>query len=331
MIADIVFGFLGSGKTTFIANILKEWGQDEKIVVLVNEFGDVGIDGDLLASQEAEVVEMPAGCICCTLQVDFRRQILEISETINPQRVVIEPTGVAQITQIMYIIRAELFKDIIEDIHNILITDATNFINFYKRNRHFVESQVGNAHVVLLNKCDKVKNIEALVTKDAISAINPKVTILMTEFGAVEWGEYKSALSAAPYLSADFEAEPACPIGEVEEEGLIHIHEEEDALGYESFGCTYELSFDRQELEKLFQQLLNSTLLGEDIVRAKGIFKVDNQWVVGQLASGEVSWQEIKSAQQSKISIIGRNLKKELIGAAINRCLAGMSGEKVIS
>ena len=331
MIADIVFGFLGSGKTTFIANILKEWGQDEKIVVLVNEFGEVGIDGDLLANQYGEIVEMPAGCICCTLQVDFRRQMLEISETINPQRVIIEPTGVAQITQIMYITNAELFKDRIESIHNILITDATNFMNFYKRNRHFVESQVGNAHVVLLNKCDRVKKIQAAVTKDAISAINPKVPILMTEFGAVEWEEYKSALSTAPYVSADFEAEPASPIGEVEEEGLIHIHEEEDTLGYESFGCTFELSFERQELEKVFQEMLNSTLFGEEIVRAKGIFKVDNQWLVGQLASGEVSWQEIKSAQQSKISIIGRNLKKELIGAALNRCLAGMSGEKVSS
>lgn len=331
MIADIVFGFLGSGKTTLIANILKEWGQDEKIVVLVNEFGEVGIDGDLLASQDAQVVEMPSGCICCTLQVDFRAQLLDISKTFNPQRVMIEPTGVAQITQIMYIIHAELFKDIIKEIHNILVTDATNFMDFYRCNRHFVESQVGNAHVVLLNKCDKVKNIEALVTKDAISAINPKVPILMTEFGAVEWEEYKSALSTVPCVSADFEAESASPTEEVEEEGLIHIHEEEDTLGYEAFGCTYELSFDRQELEKLFQELLTSTLLGEDIVRAKGIFKVDNQWVVGQLASGEVSWQEIKNAQQSKISIIGRNLKKELIGAAVNRCLAGMSGEKVIS
>jgi len=231
----------------------------------------------------------------------------------------------------MYITNAELFKDRIESIHNILITDATNFINFYKRNRHFVESQVGNAHVVLLNKCDRVKKIQAAVTKDAISAINPKVPILMTEFGAVEWEEYKSALSTAPYVSADFEAEPASPIGEVEEEGLIHIHEEEDTLGYESFGCTFELSFERQELEKVFQEMLNSTLFGEEIVRAKGIFKVDNQWLVGQLASGEVSWQEIKSAQRSKISIIGRNLKKELIGAALNRCLAGMSGEKVSS
>ncbi len=330
MIVDIVFGFLGSGKTTLIAKILKEWGQDEKIVVLVNEFGEVGIDGDLLASQDAQVVEMPSGCICCTLQTNFRSQLLDISQTFNPQRVIIEPTGVAQITQIMYIIHAELFKDIIKETHNILITDATNFISFYRRNRHFVESQVRNAHVVLLNKCDKVKKIEAAVTKDAISAINPKVPVLMTEFGAVEWGEYQSALSAAPFLSTDFEVEMASPIEEVEEEGLIHIHEGEDALGYESFGCVYELSFDRQELEKLFQELLNSTLLGE-IVRAKGIFKVDNQWVVGQLASGDVSWQEVKSAQQSKISIIGRNLKKELIEAAVNRCLAGRSGKKVIS
>ncbi|TRZ50544.1 MAG: hypothetical protein D4S01_06525, partial [Dehalococcoidia bacterium] len=209
MIADIIFGFLGSGKTTVIANILKEWGRDEKIVVLVNEFGEVGIDGDLLASQHGDVVEMPAGCICCTLQVDFRRQMLEISETINPQRVLIEPTGVAQITQIMYIIHAELFKDRIEEIHNILITDATNFINFYRLNRNFVESQVKNAHVVLLNKCDRVKKIQAEVTKNAISAINPQVPVLLTEFGAVEWGEYKSALSAVPCLSADFEAEPS--------------------------------------------------------------------------------------------------------------------------
>jgi G3E family GTPase len=327
MIADIVFGFLGSGKTTFIANVLREWGQDEKIVVLVNEFGEVGIDGDLLSSQGAETVEMPAGCICCTLQVDFRRQMLEISETINPQRVIIEPTGVAQITQIMYIINAELFKDRIEDIHNILVTDATNFINFYKRNRHFVESQVANANVVLLNKCDRVKKIQAEVTKEAILAINPKVPVLITEFGAVEWDEYKSALSAVPHASLDYEAEPSSPTEEIEEEGLIHVHEDEDELGYESWGCIYELSFERQELEKLFQEMLSSSLLGEEIVRAKGIFKVDNQWLVGQLASGEVSWQEIKgSYQQSKISIVGRNLKKELIGTAVNRCLAGISG-----
>jgi G3E family GTPase len=335
MIADIVFGFLGSGKTTFIAKILKEWGQDEKIVVLVNEFGEVVIDGDLLASQDAQVIEMPSGCICCTLQTDFRAQMLDISQTFNPQRVIIEPTGVATITQIKGIMRSQLFENIIEEIHNILIIDATNFISFYRRNRHFVESQVRNAHVVLLNKCDKVKKIEAAVTKDAISAINPKVPVLLTEFGAVEWGEYQSALSAAPFLSTDLGTKPASPTVEVErkylreEEEYWHVHEEEDELGYESFGCVYELSFDQLKLEKLFQEL-NSALMGE-IVRAKGIFKVDNQWVVGQLASGDVAWQEIKGAQQSKILIVGRNLKRELIGAAINRCLAGMSGEKVIS
>jgi G3E family GTPase len=326
MIADIVFGFLGAGKTTVISNILREWGHDEKIVVLVNDFGEVIIDSDMLVDQDAEVLEMPAGCICCTLQMDFRRQLLEIDKTIKPDRVLIEPTGVAQIAQIMWIIQAELFKNIITQIHNIQITDATNFSDFYRRNRHFVESQIRNAHVVLLNKCDRVKKIQADVIKDAILAINPQVPVLLTEFGVVDWGEYTSALSTAPYLSADFEAEPALPTEEEGEEGLIHVHEDEDGLGYDSFSCIYELSFEQQELERLFQELLNSTRFGEEIVRAKGIFRVDNRWVVGQLASGEVSWQETKNVQQSKISIIGRNLKKELIGAAVNRCLAGMSG-----
>lgn len=333
MIVDIVFGFLGSGKTTFITRILEEWGRDEKIVVLVNEFGEVGIDGDLLAGEGAQVVEMPSGCICCTLQTNFRAQLLDISQTINPQRVIIEPTGVASIVQVKGIVQAELFEKIVEEIHNILITDATSFIDFYRCNRNFVESGVRNAHVVLLNKCDKVKTIKAAVTKDAISAINPQVPVLMTEFGAVEWGEYQSALSTAPQISLPslireislLEADK-----KPHREGEERLHEEEDALGYESFSCIYELSFDRQELEKLFHEL-NSARMGE-VVRAKGIFKVDNQWIVMQLASGDVSWQEVKGAQQkSKISIIGKDLRKELIGEAIDRCLAGRSHDKVIS
>jgi G3E family GTPase len=333
MIVDIVFGFLGSGKTTFITRILEGWGKDEKMVVLVNEFGEVGIDGDLLAGKGVQIVEMPSGCICCTLQTDFRAQLLNISQTINPQRVIIEPTGVASIAQVKGIIQAQLFENIVEEIHNILITDATSFIDFYRCNRNFVESGVRNAHVVLLNKCDKVKKIKAAVTKDAISAINPKVPVLMTEFGAVEWGEYQAALSTAPQISlSSLMREISLAEAADEEphhEGEEHLHEEEDALGYESFSCIYELSFDRQELERLFQEL-NSTRMGE-IVRAKGIFKVDNQWIVMQLASGDVSWQEVRGAQQSKLSIVGKDLKKELIGEVIDRCLAGRSHEKVFS
>jgi G3E family GTPase len=166
MVVDIVYGFLGSGKTTFITRVLGEWGERERIVVLVNEFGDVGIDGSLLRDRGGNVVEMPSGCICCTLQGDFRKQMLEIIESIKPQRLIIEPTGVATIGQIRSIVEAQMFENVIREVNHVLIADATGFMGLYKANPHFIESQVENARIVLLNKCDKVAHTEALRSLD---------------------------------------------------------------------------------------------------------------------------------------------------------------------
>jgi G3E family GTPase len=332
MIVDIVFGFLGSGKTTFIIKALEKWGAAEKIVVLVNEFGDVGIDGDLLTGQGGDVVEMPSGCICCTLQADFRAQMLDISRTINPQRVILEPTGVATVEQIRSIVEAQLFEDAIEKINNILIADATGFMGMYKANRHFVESQVKNAQLALLNKCDRVDKRKAMVTQGAILAINPELTVLMTEFGAVDWAEYQFALSTVPRSEKDVRMVEKFYSDHIEEEflkeagnkGHPHFHEEEDALGYESFGCVFEdLSFNQDSLETLFQELNATNSKMGEIVRAKGIFRIADKWILMELASGEFSSQPVGQFNQSKVSIIGKGLNREMIGAALERCLLG--------
>jgi G3E family GTPase len=332
MIVDIVFGFLGSGKTTFITKILNEWGDKEKIVVLVNEFGEVGIDGDLLTDQGGNIVEMPSGCICCTLQADFRSQMLDIVQTIRPERVIIEPTGVATIAQIRWIVEAQMFEKVITEIYNVLVADATGFMGLYKVNSHFVESQVKNARVVLLNKCDKVNTKRAMLTRDAITAINPDTTVLMTEFGAVDWAEYQQAL-LTPHSFGDWLAEGTFSTGpyhephhhedeERETEEQIHLHVEEDALGYESFGCTYDdLSFDQKTLEDFFHDL-NASEMGE-IVRAKGIFRVGDRWVLMELASKEFSYQPVMQSNQSKVSIIGRGLNRKRIAAALEHCVSG--------
>jgi G3E family GTPase len=343
MIVDIVFGFLGSGKTTFITKALEKWGAEEKIVVLVNEFGEVGIDGELLTGKGGDVVEMPSGCICCTLQEDFRAQMLEISETIKPDRVIVEPTGVATIAQVRFIVEAELFEHIIEKINNILIADATGFMGLYKANRHFVESQVRNAQLALLNKCDRVDKRKAMVTQGALSAINPEMTVLMTEFGAVDWAEYQFALSTAPSsLKWVSKADDSHIRGEGEErsfhhheahshkEGELHVHfnDEEDELGYESFGRVYpNESFDQGALEGVFQRLKASNSGMGDIVRAKGIFRVPDGWMLMEVASGEFSSQPLRQSAETKVSIIGKGLDRELIGSALESC---MSKEDVI-
>lgn len=331
MIVDIVFGFLGAGKTTFITRVLKEWGSKEKTVVLVNEFGEVGIDGELLAAEGGNVVEMPSGCICCTLQADFRAQLLDISRAIRPERVIIEPTGVATIAQVRSIIAAQLFEKTIREINDILIADATGFIGLYKANRHFVESQVENADVVLLNKCDKVDKTKVMVTRSAISAINPEITVLMAEFGAVDWGDYHLALSAAPRSKRTriedehyrINDEVKDLMAEAVSQEHPHFHEEEDALGYESYGCVFgDLSFDRGALEAFFRELNKPNSGIGEIVRAKGIFRLGDRGILMELASGEFSFQPMGLLKESKISVIGKGLKREMISAALERCVA---------
>ncbi len=315
MIVDIVFGFLGAGKTTFIINALQELGSDEKIVVLVNEFGEVGVDGELLASQGGNVVEMPSGCICCTLQTDFRAQMLDITRKLKPHRVIIEPTGVATIKQVHSIVGAQLFENTIEKIHSIMIADATGFMKLYKANRHFVESQVENAHLVLLNKCDKVETKKTHVIRSAISAINPQITIMTTEYGIVDWAEYKQALSTIPPRNMASHHN--------DNKTHSHKHEEKDELGYKSFGRVYDKqSFDNEALEKFFRQLDTYESKMGEIVRAKGIFRIGEKWLLIELASREISFQPIKQANQSKISIIGKNLNQEMITGALNRCMS---------
>lgn len=337
MIVDIVYGFLGSGKTTFITKILERWGSDEKTVVLVNEFGDVGIDGDLLSNQGGNVIEMPSGCICCTLQADFRSQMLDINQTIRPERVIVEPTGVATIAQIQSIFQAQLFEDVFETVHNILIADATGFMQLYKANRHFVESQVKHAHLSVLNKCDKVDKRKAMVTQGAISAINPDITVMRSEFGAVDWEDYQFALAASETLlkgrrqGGDYSTLAASPTDDllshqpphgVNGEGShIHLDDTEDELGYESFGRVYrDISFEPGPLEALFQKFTSTSYQMGDIVRAKGVFRVDQGWILLELASGEVSSQRIGKGSDSKVSIIGKGLNRVAIGEALESC-----------
>jgi G3E family GTPase len=333
MIVDIVFGFLGSGKTTFIIRALEKWGSEEKIVILVNEFGDVGIDGELLSGQGSDVVEMPSGCICCTLQADFRSQMLEICRTIKPERVIIEPTGVATIAQIRSIVEAQLFEGTIDKINNILIADATGFMSLYKANRHFVESQVEHAHLALLNKCDKVDKKKVTVIQSAISAINPEIPVFITEFGAVDWAEYQLALSTAPRSKESvWDKNSLHPKPVVENfftethhaEHHHHFQEEEDALGYESFGCVYEgASFDQNSLENFFQGLIAANSTMGEIVRAKGIFQIGAKAMLIELASGEITSQPVGQINRSKVSIIGAGLNRDMISTSLLRCVSG--------
>jgi len=335
MIVDLVFGFLGSGKTTFITKMLQEWKTTEKVVVLVNEFGDVGIDGELFSSMDTTVVEMPSGCICCTLQSDFKNQFLEIERFHKPDRIVIEPTGVATIAQIQRILEVQVCEEKISHLNNILITDATGFMKFYKSNRHFVESQIQHAHIALINKCDRVNKHQTMLIRSSLLSVNPEVTVFLTQYGKLDWEDYQFTLAK---LNA---AKPKLP--DKDQTGIainnlkdsknynhpntlhsgISLMENLPNLGFESFGTIFENnSFQKDRLESFFRQMTDNVSQYGKIVRAKGIFKVDTKWRIIELASKEVSSLPIRFAGESKVTIIGTDLKKDRIRTALDQCIA---------
>lgn len=340
MVVDLVYGFLGSGKTTFITRVLNEWGADEKIVVLVNEFGDLSIDGELLNDQGGSVVEMPSGCICCTLKTDFRTQLSEVARTINPDRIIIEPSGVATVTQIQDVFLAQVYDGKLTALHKVLVADATGFMELYRSNRYYVESQVQHAHIALLNKCDRVKPQQALLIRSAISAINPDITVFSTSFGAVDWQDYRYALAsvsqkgtAPEALSPETMTDTGLSIRSTSEKvdqpslsgnQAFNIVDLEENPFAEYVSCSLIIehrSFNQQKLETLFQQLCDAESGFGQIVRAKGIFQVGDKWRTIELASGAISSQPIRPSQQSKITIIGKELNSNRLKEAIYRCL----------
>lgn len=308
MHVDLINGFLGAGKTTLLINLLENAVSDEKVAVLVNEFGAVGIDGDLLTGHGADVVELPNGCICCTLKADLRNQIKEIAETYKPDRLYIEPTGAATIKNLMGILGSLSLEKYIDNIRVVLIIDASTFTESYRVNRGFVETQLEMAQVVIINKCDRVDAEELAVVTDLVKKINYSGQVLLTSFGKVS----KIDLDSQKAFSNAFEIN----FRKVNE----HMHDQ-PLKKYEQFSTQSNRVFDIDKLRSLFKNLQNKWYGSVD--RAKGIFKIaDNEWVRFDLASCEVSEDNlIKKPAVSKLIVIGTDLSKGLLNNEFKSCI----------
>ncbi len=315
MIVNVVYGFLGAGKTTFIKYIMEYPPPDEKLVILVNEFGEIGIDGLILADQTgliADVVELPSGCICCTLAADFRRQFLELHERFRPDRIIIEPTGVAMISQIMQILEAEDLRNLYSESSLIHILDSSEFLDFVKRQRHFMENQLRRSRYVILNKIDRVKPHMVDLLVQSVKEINPEVEVFPTSFARVEPDSVKRLLGMT--------REEPIPEPRRMEEHPEHEHDHEHGFAEQFlvFGEKYEEVFDQQRLELFFEGLKNREY--GDVVRAKGVFRTPNDWIKLELASGEVRIDQVHFATQSAVSIIGRDIDSKEMESGLISC-----------
>lgn len=176
MKTTVVCGQLGSGKTTFIQNFLRH--SDKRTVVLVNDFGKLGIDGEVINSSGMDTIELPSGCVCCTLKFDLITTLQMIKQKYNPEELIIEPSGVAAVSGILEAL--ELAK--IDQISVIGIIDTTEFLELYDAGifGNFFEDQVRHSDIILLNKADLSDQDTIARTAKKIEEINPAALIFTT-------------------------------------------------------------------------------------------------------------------------------------------------------
>ena len=242
---DIVSGFLGAGKTTLIKKLLKEALADSKVVLIENEFGEIGIDGGFLKDAGIEIKEMNSGCICCSLVGDFGASLREVLDTYVPERILIEPSGVGKLSDVMKAVQDAMADRDVELNSAVAVVDACKCKMYIKNFGEFFVNQIEHAGTVILCRTDKMSEEKLAVCVEMIREHNAKATIITTPWDALEGNDILETIEGAKDLEAELMKEvmeqheehhhdhgPDCTCGchdhEHHHEGHDHDHHHED-------------------------------------------------------------------------------------------------------
>ncbi len=321
----ILTGFLGSGKTTLLNRILKEH-HGRRIAVIENEFGEAGIDNEILLQESGEqIVEMNNGCICCTVRGDLVRILGTLSEkkksgALYFDRVIIETTGLADPAPVAqtFFVEEKVAKDFRIDAV-ITVVDAKHAPKQLDEN-HQAQEQVGFADRILLSKTDLVAEQDAAALVERLRGMNPRAPVKRVHFGETE---LKDILDIRGF---DLDA-----ILEIEPHFLEHSHHHhDDAIS--SFVYRDERPFNLEKLESFLSLALDT--YGLDLLRYKGVLHIDKapQRVIFQgvhmMMATELgkTWRKGEK-RESVMVFIGRKLPRELFEQGLALCVAGAAGD----
>ena len=281
MRTTIVCGLLGSGKTTFIQNFLRD--NKEKAVVLVNDFGKAGIDGEIFSMSDIESIELPSGCICCTLKTDLITTIEKIIKNLAPEHLLIEPSGVASPSGVLEAL--DLLK--ITPVMVIGIVDATEFIELYEAEIYgsFFLDQVANSDVIFINKADLADEEKIARTLVLIEEINPTAITFLT-------------------VQATLEVPFSVPLT-----GQRSIQRHAPHLRFDTVSFLLGGKAGYSSYEKFFEAMKDGVY--GNIVRAKSLVITDQGPFRFDLSFGTIDAVHlVSSPKDSRLVIIGEHLEK---------------------
>ena len=224
---DIISGFLGAGKTTLIKKLLKDAFKGEQVVLIENEFGEIGIDGGFLKEAGIEIREMNSGCICCSLVGDFGASLKEVISKYHPDRILIEPSGVGKLSDVI-----KAVQGVAEETGLVLnsyttVVDAKKCKMYMRNFGEFFNNQVEYAGAIIMSRTDIVDEARAQAAMELLREINPKAAIITTPIEKLEGAKILEVMEHPVSLEQEMMEEEVCPeCGHVHEHG--HHHHDHD-------------------------------------------------------------------------------------------------------
>ena len=344
---DIISGFLGAGKTTLIKKLIKDVLHEEKIVLIENEFGEIGIDGGFLKDAGIEIREMNSGCICCSLVGDFAEALSKVLEEYHPDRIVIEPSGVGKLSDVIKAVQGI-------DNHEIqlnsftTVADAQKCKMYMKNFGEFFNNQVEYAGTIILSRTQNLTEDKLEAVVHELRHHNENATIITTPWDALDGKEILAAMEKKNTLEKELmEESEICPVcGHHHDEEHHHEHDHEDCCEHEhhhheheehhhhdhdgecccghdhhdhhhhhhadevftSWGKETPRKYTKEELDEILVKLSEETEFGI-ILRAKGMLPAaDGTWLYFDLVPGEYEIRNGAPDYTGRLCVIGSKM-----------------------
>ncbi len=309
---DIFSGFLGAGKTTLIKKLIKEAYSGEKLVLIENEFGEIGIDGGFMQEAGIQVNEMNSGCICCSLVGDFAEALEKVKKEYAPDRILIEPSGVGKLSDVIRAVEGVTDEDTVLNSF-CAVADAKKCKMYMKNFGEFYNDQIENASCIVLSHTASLSEDKLSACVELIREHNKDAQIITTDWDEIDGKAILDAIENHNTLEKDLQA--------LTEEHHLHHHDEHCDCGchdhhhhhadevFTSWGKETVRSFTKEEIENILREL-ESISYGM-VLRAKGIVKGEDGWIHFDYVPGEADVRSGSSSTIGRICVIGANINEE--------------------
>lgn len=329
---DIISGFLGAGKTTLIKKLFKTGFNGEKVVLIENEFGEIGIDGSFLKEVGIDIKEINSGCICCSLVGDFSKSMEEVINKFNPNRIIIEPSGVGKLSDIIKAVE-NLKLDLVLNIVATIVDGAKCKI-YMKNFGEFFNNQVEDAKSIIISKVENLEDEKIIEVYNLLKNKNPNANIILTSLPNVDEKKLLEVLEKNALITEQMKEklesehccysheeghEHCCHNHDEDHEHCCHSHEEErhhhnaDEI-FVSYGFESVRAYSKEELSHILDSLRDENVCGL-VLRAKGILRAsdNDSWYYFDYVSGDYQINEGKEDFIGRFVVIGSKLNKKNI------------------